>query len=131
MLESRLTPSCHRFRVQASLFSKLAEPDKAWTTTTSTSFTTRGTSQTRDHLADQDYSADVVHDEGYISDQGVHTNQAECRWSLLQPWLAKFRGLSEQGLEQAARTYGFRRSLNLTGAPIHSLIDYIAVNVFR
>jgi hypothetical protein len=34
-------------------------------------------------------------------------------------------------LEQAARTYGFLRSLNFTGAPIHGLIDCIAVNVFR
>ena len=73
----------------------------------------------------------VIHDDGYVSDEGVHTNQAECLWSLLQPWLAKFRGLSKPGLEQAARTYGFLRSLNLTGAPIHSLIDCVAVNVFR
>ena len=35
----------------------------------------------------------VVHDDGYVSDEGVHTNQAECLWSLFQPWLAKFRGL--------------------------------------
>jgi len=66
-----------------------------------------------------------------VSGEGVHTTQAECLWSLLQPWLAKFRGLSKQGLEQAARTYGFLRSLNLTGAPIHGLIDCVAVNVFR
>ena len=46
----------------------------------------------------------VVHDEGYVSDDGVHMNQAECLWLLLQPWLAKFRGPSKQGLEQAART---------------------------
>jgi hypothetical protein len=50
---------------------------------------------------------------------------------LLQPWLAKFRGLSKQGLEQAARTFGFLRSLNLVGAPIHSLVDCIAVTEFR
>ena len=37
----------------------------------------------------------VVHDEHYVSDEGVHTNQAECLWSLLDPWLAKFRGLSK------------------------------------
>ena len=73
----------------------------------------------------------VVHDEEYVSDEGVHTNQVECLWSLLQPWLAKFRGLSKQGLEQAARTYGSLRSLNRTGAPIHGLVDCIAVNVFR
>ena len=36
-----------------------------------------------------------------------------------------------QSLEQAARTYGFLRSLNLTGAHIHGLVDCIAVNVFR
>jgi len=73
----------------------------------------------------------VVHDEGYVSDEDVHTNQVECLWSLLQPWLAKFRSLSKQGLEQAARTDGFLRSLNLTGAPIHGLVDCIAVTVFR
>jgi hypothetical protein len=43
----------------------------------------------------------------------------------------QFRGLSKQGLKQAARIYGFLRSLNLTGASIHGLIDCIAVNVFR
>ena len=73
----------------------------------------------------------VIHDEECVSDDGVHTNQVECLWSLLQPWLAKFRGLSKQGLEQAARTYGFLRSLNLVGAPVHSLVDCIAVTVFR
>ena len=73
----------------------------------------------------------VCHDDRYVSEDGVHTNQAECLWSLLQPWLAKFRGLSKQDLEQAARTYGFVRSLNLTQAPIDGLIDCIAVNVFR
>lgn len=38
----------------------------------------------------------VCHDEEYVSADGVHTNQAECLWSLLQSWLAKFRGLSKQ-----------------------------------
>jgi hypothetical protein len=74
---------------------------------------------------------DVDRLSGYVSTDGIHTNQTECLWSLIQPWLAKFRGLSKQGLEQAARTYGFVRSLNLTQAPIHGLIDCIAVNVFR
>jgi len=73
----------------------------------------------------------VVHDDEYVSDQEVHTNEAECLWSLLQPWSAKFRGLSKQGLEQAARTYGFLRSLNLMWAPTRGLVDYIAVNMFR
>ena len=27
----------------------------------------------------------VVHDGGYVSDEGVYTNQAACLWSLLQP----------------------------------------------
>ena len=35
----------------------------------------------------------VIHDERYVSPEGVHTNQVECLWSLVQPWLAKFRGL--------------------------------------
>ena len=52
-------------------------------------------------------------------------------WEVLQQWLAKFRGLSKQGLEQAARTYGCLRSLTLPGVPIHGLVDRIAVNVFR
>ena len=29
----------------------------------------------------------VVHDEEDVSADGVHRNQAECRWPLLQPWL--------------------------------------------
>lgn len=73
----------------------------------------------------------AIHDEGYGLEAGLHTNQAECLWSLLQPWLAKLRGLSNQGLEQAARTYGFLRSLNLTGVPIHVLADCVTVNAFR
>jgi hypothetical protein len=32
----------------------------------------------------------VVHDEGYVSEEGVHTNQAECLWSLLQPGRYRF-----------------------------------------
>jgi hypothetical protein len=73
----------------------------------------------------------VVHDNEYVSAEGAHTNQVECLCSLLQPWLAKFRGLSKQGLEQAARPYGFLRSLNLANAPTHDFIDCIALDVFR
>src|SRR5699024_2716772 len=36
----------------------------------------------------------VVHTEEYVTEDGVHTNQVECLWSLIQPWLEKFRGLS-------------------------------------
>ena len=46
----------------------------------------------------------VVHDEEYVSADGVHTNQAECLWSLLQPWLGKFRGLL-QALLGAGRSH--------------------------
>ncbi|TSD09190.1 IS1595 family transposase [Haloglomus irregulare] len=60
----------------------------------------------------------VLHDEEYVSSDGVHTNQVECLWSIIQPWLRKFRGLSRQGLEQAARTFGFLRSLTLARAPL-------------
>jgi hypothetical protein len=73
----------------------------------------------------------VVHDDDDVSDEGVHTNHGECLWSLLQPWLATFRGLSKQGVEQAARTDGCLRSLNRSGAPIHGLVDCIAVTVCR
>jgi len=72
----------------------------------------------------------VHHDERYVSPDGVHTNQVECLWSLVQPWLRKFRGLSKQGLEQAARTFGYLRSLNLARAPVQWLVDTITINVF-
>ena len=49
----------------------------------------------------------------------------------MNPWLRKFRGLSKPGLEQSVRTYGFVRTLNLTGAPLHGLLDCSVVNVFR
>jgi len=73
----------------------------------------------------------VVHDDGYVSEEVVHTNQGECLWSLLQPWSAKSRDLCKNGLELAARIYGFLRSLNPAGAPIYGLIDSIAVTVFQ
>jgi len=73
----------------------------------------------------------VIHSEEFVTDEGVHINQVECLWSLLNPWLQKFRGLSKPGLEQSVRTYGFVRTLNLLGAPLHGLIDCFAVNVFH
>ena len=73
----------------------------------------------------------VVHSEEFVTDEGVHINQVECLWSLVNPWLRKFRGLSKHGLEQSVRTYGFVRTLNLTGAPLHGLLDCFVVNVFR
>ena len=73
----------------------------------------------------------VPHSETFVTDDGVHVNQVECLWSLVTPWLRKFRGLSKPGLEQAVRTYGFVRSLNLVGAPLQALIDCFVVNVFH
>ena len=73
----------------------------------------------------------VVHSEEFVADEGVHINQVECFWSLVNPWLQKFRGLSKPGLEQSVQIYGFVRSLNLMGAPLHGLLDCFAINVFR
>ena len=72
----------------------------------------------------------VPHSEEFVTDEGVHVNQVECLWSLVNPWLQKFRGLSKPGLEQSVRTYGFVRTLNLAGVPLSGLIDCFAVNVF-
>ena len=52
----------------------------------------------------------VVHSEGFVTNDGAHINQVECLWSLVNPWLQKFRGLSKPGLEQSVRTYGFVRT---------------------
>ena len=73
----------------------------------------------------------VPHSEESVTDNGVHVNQVECLWSLVDPWLQKFRGLSKPGLEQSVRTYGFVRTLNLAGAPLGGLIDCFAVNLFH
>jgi len=73
----------------------------------------------------------VVHKERYVSPDGVHINQAECLFSLVQPWLRKFRGLSKQGLEQAAHTFGIVRSLNLAGESVDSTIDCLGIGAFR
>ncbi|GAB7121191.1 MULTISPECIES: IS1595-like element ISNpa1 family transposase [Natrialbaceae] len=73
----------------------------------------------------------VVHKERYVSPDGVHINQAECLFSLAQPWLRKFRGLSKRGLEQAAHTFGLIRSLNLTGASVDITIDCLVMGAFR
>jgi len=62
--------------------------------------------------------------------RAIHINQVERLWSLVNPWLQKFRDLSKHGL-QPVRTYGFVWTLNLAGAPIHGLLDCFAVNVFR
>jgi len=66
-----------------------------------------------------------------MTNEGVHVSQVECLWSLVYPWLQKFRGLSKPGLELSVRTYGFERTLNLAGVRLNGLIDCFAVNVFR
>ncbi|AUV84523.1 IS1595 family transposase (plasmid) [Salinigranum rubrum] len=68
----------------------------------------------------------VIHDERYVSADGVHINQVECLFSLVKPWLRKFRGLSKQGLEQAAHTFGIVRSVNLVGASLEIVVDCLA-----
>jgi len=73
----------------------------------------------------------VNHTEEYVSSEGIHTNRIESLWSLLQPWLRKFRGLSKHGLEQAAHTFGIVRSLNLVESPVHGVIDCLAFRSLR
>jgi hypothetical protein len=73
----------------------------------------------------------VVHKETYVSPDGVHINQAECLFSLVQPWLRKFRGLSKQGLEQAAHTFGIVRSLDLAGETVESTIECLVIGTFH
>jgi len=69
----------------------------------------------------------VIHDETYVSSEGIHINQVECLFSLVKPWLRKFRGLSKHGLEQAAHTFGIVRSVNLVGASFEFLVDCLAI----
>jgi transposase-like protein len=69
----------------------------------------------------------VVHDDTYVAPEGVHINQVECLFSLVKPWLRKFRGLSKHGLEQATHTFGIVRSLNLVGASLEILVDSLAM----
>jgi len=57
----------------------------------------------------------------------IHINQVECLFSLVKPWLRKFRGLSKHGLEQAAHTFGIVRSVNLIGASFEFLVDCLAI----
>jgi hypothetical protein len=73
----------------------------------------------------------VIHDETYVSSEGIHINQVECLFSLVKPWLRKFRGLSKHGLEQAAHTFGIIRSVNLVGASFEFLVDCLAVGGFH
>jgi hypothetical protein len=63
----------------------------------------------------------VVHKEEFVTEDGVHTNQVECLWSVTEPWLEKFPGLSKEGIQTAVHTFGFIRSLTLIKAPIQVL----------
>jgi len=69
----------------------------------------------------------VVHDDEFVTDEGVHTNQLECLWSIMNPWLKKFRGLSKDSMENAVQAFGFVRSFTLIKAPIHGVIDCFAL----
>lgn len=69
--------------------------------------------------------------EESVADDSARINWVECLWSLLNPWLRKFCGLSKPGLEQSIRVYGLVRTPNLTGAPPHGLLDCFVSNVFR
>ena len=73
----------------------------------------------------------VIHDETYVSSEGIHINQVECLFSLVKPWLRKFRGLSKHGLEQAAHSFGIVRSVNLVGASFEFLVDCLAIGGFH
>ncbi len=70
----------------------------------------------------------VVHDNEFVTEDGVHTNQAECLWSVTEPWLEKFRGLSKDRLQTAVHAFGFMRSLTLVKAPIQGVIDCFALS---
>ena len=73
----------------------------------------------------------VIHDETYVSSEGIHINQVECLFSVIKPWLRKFRGLSKHGLEQAAHTFGIVRSVNLVGASFEFLVACLAIEGFH
>jgi hypothetical protein len=79
---------------------------------------------------DFDYRT-VVHKETYVLPDGVHINQAECLFSLIQPWLRKFRGLSKQDSEQVAHTFGLVRPLTPVGESVESAIDCVIIEAFR
>lgn len=57
-----------------------------------------------------DHEETVVHIEKSVTDDGVHINQVEHLWPLLNPWLLKFRDLSKPGLEQSVRTWSGLRT---------------------
>lgn len=62
--------------------------------------------------------------ERFLNFRLQETTQYSDMWEITIDYIRVFR-------RQRFRTYGFLRSLNLVGAPIHGLIDCIAVNVFR
>lgn len=45
----------------------------------------------------------VPHSQEFVIDEGVHVNQVECLWSLVNPWLQKFRGLSKPRVKYHGR----------------------------
>jgi hypothetical protein len=55
----------------------------------------------------------VIHSKEFVTDDGVHINQPEWLWSLVDPWLQTFRGLSKPGLKQSVRRV--RTAVELAG----------------
>jgi len=49
----------------------------------------------------------VNHSQGEYVRGGVHQNRAEAIWSLLKPWLAVFRGVSQDNLPSYVKFFQF------------------------
>jgi len=41
----------------------------------------------------------VVHDDEFVTEDGVHTNQVECLWSVIESWFQKFRVWAVGGVQ--------------------------------
>ena len=44
----------------------------------------------------------------------MHTNTIECEWSLIRPFLAKFRGIRPEDLQTYLDEYAFRKNMGKT-----------------
>jgi len=77
------------------------------------------------------YVQTVVHSEEFVTDEGVHSNQVECLWSLVNPWLQTFRDLPQARIAAVRPKLRVRTDAKSVGAPVHSLLDCFVVNVSR
>ena len=73
----------------------------------------------------------VVHDEGYVSDEGVHTNQAECLRSLPPAVVSEVPRPLQAGLGAGCSYLRLPPVTEPYWGTIHSLANCIAINVFR